>query len=1089
MGLRNSFVWRRAGSARLLLASVLLSTLIAASVTAALAGFAASSLPQAVSAELAQAPRATIVISGALDAAQARADSGVVRAEVRRAFGSVPAAFRQALWSDPIALPAPRGAKTVSLVQAAAADQIETHAVLTAGAWPTAPRAPGAPVPAAAPASVATALHLAPGTLLSLRDRLTGARVRIRLTGFYRPSNPASPYWGLDLIAASGVSVQPGFITYGPFVVAAGAFGRGHLAIGAATWLATPVISRISAAELRPLAGRLTAMQAYLTRSPDLGGLQVSTGLPAALTGVATKLIVARSLLTVGALELLLLAAAALAMTARTLASQREEESVVLSARGAGRWQLVRLALVEALLVTVVAAVAGALAGSRLAAVLARSGSLRSAGLRLHGVPAAVWWTAAAVLVLCVAIMIWPGLRPGPGVGRLRKGRQAVLSSIARSGGDGALVLLALLAGWQLRRYAAVSQTAGGFGIDPVLAVAPAVALAAAAVIPLRLLPVVARAADRLAARTRRLGTAMASWEISRRAVRQNASMLLVVLAVGTGTLALAQHQSWRRSVLDQSAFAAGADVRVETPVPVPMGLAATIAHARGVTAAMAVSTAFAVSSGSQVLAVDAARAAATVLLRSDESTLPAAALWRRIIPAGSGQSVTLPGRPARLEIIASLDLGTRSDLGPATASVTIADATGAVYTMAAGQLPADGRSHGLVVELSRTGQAIYPLKLLALSLSYTLPPVPSGRQAVVAAAGRTAVFAVHGLATSAALAGAFPSPFAQGRALAQWMPAVSADGLEIEFAAGAPPALLPYQSGPARDRTLRFNPGYGHTGQSEFTPQPPFGPVPGVLSLTAPAASVIPGIATQAFLDSEHLSVGAVLPVSAGAAALAVKIVAAVRTFPTVTSPAGGLIVDLGSAQEIVAAQSATPVPVGQWWLATTAGTPAGLPAGAVTTSRAQLSSMLQGDPLSAIPQRAVQSVAVAAALIAILGFSVSIAGRARERRSQSALLAALGVGAATQARLLCLEALAVSLPAAATGLALGAVLARLLVPAVTLTAAAAAPVPPVLVQIPLATSVGLALAIAAVPVLVAAATAAYRPDPAAQLRAVEVT
>jgi len=155
--------------------------------------------------------------------------------------------------------------------------------------------------------------------------------------------------------------------------------------------------------------------------------------------------------------------------------------------------------------------------------------------------------------------------------------------------------------------------------------------------------------------------------------------------------------------------------------------------------------------------------------------------------------------------------------------------------------------------------------------------------------------------------------------------------------------------------------------------------------------------------------------------------------------------------------------------------------------TDRARLLSALEADPLSAIPQQAVQSIAVAAALLAILGFSVSVAASVRERRSQSALLAALGVDGAAQARLLCLEALALSLPAAVTGLLLGTVLAHLLVPAVTLTATAVAPVPSVLVEVPLATAALLALTITAVPVLAAAATAVRRPDAAAQLRVAE--
>jgi hypothetical protein len=68
-----------------------------------------------------------------------------------------------------------------------------------------------------------------------------------------------------------------------------------------------------------------------------------------------------------------------------------------------------------------------------------------------------------------------------------------------------------------------------------------------------------------------------------------------------------------------------------------------------------------------------------------------------------------------------------------------------------------------------------------------------------------------------------------------------------------------------------------------------------------------------------------------------------------------------------------------------------------------------------------------------------------------------------------------------------IGVALAYVLVPAVTLTSGATAPFPPVHVVIPWGWTALLALGVAAVPVLAAAVAAAYRPDPAAQLRAGE--
>ena len=121
----------------------------------------------------------------------------------------------------------------------------------------------------------------------------------------------------------------------------------------------------------------------------------MSTGLPGLLQGVARNDVVARSLLVIGELQLLLLAVAALALAASLLASQREGETALLSARGGARWQLARLGGAESALLGVVTVVVGGLAGGWLAARLARSGPLRAAGLHLAGVAGVVWWAAA----------------------------------------------------------------------------------------------------------------------------------------------------------------------------------------------------------------------------------------------------------------------------------------------------------------------------------------------------------------------------------------------------------------------------------------------------------------------------------------------------------------------------------------------------------------------------------------------------------------------------------------------------------------------------------------------------------------------
>jgi hypothetical protein len=1098
-GARSSFVLRRMGFARLLPASLLLAILTATIVTTALASFSIRALPEALHRRLDRTEDTSIQVSGQIGTARASADTPVIAALIRSALGRVPVAMVSGRWSDQLALPKPHGASLPPLLQAAVLGNATAHTELTAGTWPG-PRKPGQPIGVALPVTTAGMLHMSVGEVLALPDSLTGTKVSIRVTGLFRPRDPAAPYWRLSLLGTTGKLIQGQFVTYGPMLVNPDALGAGGLGVSAASWLLTVDTGRITPASVAGLSRRLDAAVSALRSRQGLGGLQVATSLPQTLSALASSLVVARSLLLIGSLQLLLLATAAAALAARLMVSQREEETALLSARGVARGQLARASLAEVTLLAVTGGVAGVVLGSYLANLLMSASGLPAdsagglPGIVQRGVAGGDWWPAAAIMVLVIALVMWPALRPAtPGAARQRRGRQAVLATVASAGLDAALIALGVLAFWELRRYSAVPRLAGGsLGIDPVLSVAPVLALAGAALLPLRLLPAAARLLDRASARGRRLATALASWQVSRRPVREGGPVLLVVLAVATGTLVLAQHQSWRQSQLDQAAFATGADARVGLAAPLPLGRGASVAQARGVLAATPVS---AFNNGFSVYALGAATATDTVLLRPDLSPLPAAALWRRITPAATGAGLLLPGRPARLDMTAMLSPPRGVPLGVMSASLSVQDGSGIVYSVPAGNLPADGRYHQLTAGLS-AGQARYPLRLLGVSLSYQLPgfpPSPQPSNAAQRAANRTerreakarATLAIRALAVSAHTSGGFPAPFARAGTLTRWEAAATSAALANPEAAGIRPAVTAWRLS-AGAAALTFKVGAGHVVQRQGVPPLP---VSGQLTLIGvhPALPV-PAIATRAFFSAAGAHLGEIIQLPAGNATVPVRLVAEVRAFPTAGGDGSAVIVDQAWLQQVLVSDLQPPLPVSQWWLQTVRhGVPAGLPPGATVATSARTAAGLLTDPLPNVPQLSLLVIVIAAGLLAGIGFVVSVVAAVRERRLQDALLAALGVGRGARAGQLCLEQLMLSVPAAAAGAVIGVVLAHLLVPAVTLTTGAAAPFPPVQVVIPLGWILLLALGIAAVPVLAAAAAAFYRPDPAAQLRAGE--
>ncbi|MFY9652082.1 FtsX-like permease family protein, partial [Trebonia sp.] len=671
----------------------------------------------------------------------------------------------------------------------------------------------------------------------------------------------------------------------------------------------------------------------------------------------------------------------------------------------------------------------------------------------------------------------------------------ARLAGIAWAGGDLALVALAAVAVWELRGYSAVAHPAtGSLGIDPVVAVAPALALAGVALIPLRGLPLLARLADKATDRERRLAAALVSWQIARRPIRHAGPVLLVVVATATSTLALAGYASWKQSAADQAAFAVGSDVRVDATGGLPLGADGAITRAPGVTAATPASVA-GLGNGGQLIALDASTAGKAILLRPDLSPLPLSELWQRITPRPTG--LVLPGQPTRLQIRTTLGAGPHSSaaavraLQPALVTAWIQDAQGATYPISAAPLPFDGLPHSLVFTLSTPGQASYPLRLLGLSLSYVLPPFDPANPAFAPTASLT----VQSLAVAATASGPFAAPFSPGAAWAAWQGIGVSPGVPtgppgtyggMPPSDGTPPVFVGWHRAAGGGQQLTFNTGHDPTAQIMANEN--IGVIPGTIAITArPPSQVVPVIATAGYLAANHLGIGSLVAFSLGNFTVTAQIVASVARFPTVFGQSRALIADLAEVSDLLVAKQAMLLPVTRWWLRTADGHVPRLPAGlglSVTDRASQQAALLNNQLLKA-PRQAMVAIGVAAVLLGVLGFSISVAASLRSRRTQSAVFAALGVGKNAQAGQLCLEQFALSVPAAAAGLLAGIGLAQLVVAAITLTVDAAAPVPSALVVVPLGPAVALALVTATVPAAAAALSVLRRPDPAAQLRA----
>ncbi|MFJ2778725.1 ABC transporter permease [Kitasatospora sp. NPDC087315] len=950
------------------------------------------------------------------------------------------------------------------------------HVRLVAGSWPAAGQGN---VQTAVPQTALARLGLTADALpaeVRLDDRFGGPPLTVRVTGVYRATDTADPYWGLDPLGGREIQAG-GFTTYGPLLVDDSAFTAAGVVQDGRSWLLSPDLAGISASEAAALRDRATLLA---DQYKGTTGLQIKSELPTLLTELESSALVARSTLMIGALQLSVLAAAVLLLVVHLMATRQESENALLAARGASSVRLSVFTATESLLLALPAALLAPLFAPLLLRALASYGPLARVPLDT-GVSPALWPLAAACALACVLLTITPTLLRGAGRAVLRRAgrRQTAVTNAVRSGADLALLVLAGLAYQQLSQYSGGLSTdaSGRLGLDPVLIAAPTLALCAGTLLVLRLLPFAARLGSRLAARGRGLAPALVGWQLARRPGRATGPVLLLVLSVSTGVLALGQHSTWSASQHDQASFATAGGLRISASETAPMGQGGRYGSLPGGDRLIPVTREerrLPDGSTGHLLALDAAGFADRVPVRSDllggKSRQEVFAPLAQPAPTGPQAGLPLPGHPLRIEADINISPSKPSDEHPQLWAL-IRDRFGSTYRIMLSGVPADGDAK---VTADLTALTDAPLGSAAAPL--TLSGVVVGFDAQYGGA-------LHGKLTVRRIAVADTAP---GPATVVPVPA-DLTWSASAFVQDGPPlsAVLPTETGGQQLFKLEYVPGSLSARSQRVT----------VVPAGAPAPVEVPGVATHAYLAAVGSAVGETIRVPLGSADLPVKITAAVEALPVAGTTA--LAVDLATAGRFLAAGGKELPGPTEWWLPATGPddrTPGEAAAVLRTTPGAQnlqlrdeVADDLLSDPLSAAPQSALAAIALVTAVLASIGYAAASAASARERSGEFAVLLAIGTPRRWLRRTAAAEqALLVGL-GSVVGLGLGALIVQLIVPLVVLTPAARRPVPEVLVDLPFGWAVLLAGAITAVPLLSAFVSGRRRRDVAARLRHVE--
>jgi ABC-type lipoprotein release transport system permease subunit len=940
-------------------------------------------------------------------------------------------------------------------------DGLPDHAHLTQGGWPAATNA-------TEPLQVVLLDVVANDMGLALNDEVTlvapnihePVAVPVRLVGTFTVDDAADAYWDGDEQLTTGIIQSGRDRTLGPFLTAPESIlSNAALSSVHMRWRAIPDFNGLTVDNVAGVHDRVQALPARLPKTAT-GKLTVETGLPDILGAAQRSLLVSRTQLLLLMAQLAIIAAYAILLTASLLVDHRRVTTALLRSRGAGSGHIAWLAFLEALLLVVPAVLVApwlALAEAKLLGVV---GPLADIGLVIEpSITSDSYLLAGLAGLLCLVVLVLPAFLAARSFTSEERdlSRQETRTLGQRLGLDGVLLAVSVIALWQLSLYGAplTKTVQGTLGFDPLLVAAPALGLLAGGILALRVLPLLAAAMESWISRGRDAVASLGSRQLARRPLRYTRTALLLMLALSLGVFGLSFASTWSSSQEDQAAYQAGADVRVILPSGTATApkVAAAYAGIPSVLAAMPVErvaggVSAAKGSGSvDLLALDAETAGSIVRFRGDESTHPLGDLMRSLREGRPAPDLlALSQDAAYLQVVPVLEVVSAAEEpspGPdgepveptpdpdvldgvgLTAVAIVFDSHGHLYRLSSGEVTINGALAPILLPLQVAG----PLSLAALEIDVLHLP----QESLTTRVGVTAVSA---------------GATADG----PWT-AVPADNWAIRMAEGtdalepAPTSLVDGMVVAADGERKSFLWAFATGGRVLFTSK----------SVDA-LDTETPVIANAAFVAANGVSDGGTIEVTIDGARRTLSVAGVVKSFAT-TDPKKPLLLFDEPTLDLYRLQAAsTTRNVDEWWMA------------AEPASSEQVAAALRAEPFNsknvvtaADRTRALTTdpVAlgiigalllgfVATAIFALVALVVSAAVSARQRRTEFALLRALGLSAGQLSRWLWLENGSLVVASLVAGTVVGVVISAIALPFITVTQEATTPVPDVVVHLP---------------------------------------
>ena len=461
-------------------------------------------------------------------------------------------------------------------------------------------------------------------------------------------------------------------------------------------------------------------------------------------------------------------------------------------------------------------------------------------------------------------------------------------------------------------------------------------------------------------------------------------------------------------------------------------------------------------------------------MVRGEQQPATIASLTGALVEARPAPpTVDLPGRPQRLALAGTIRIDEAEAIGvdPVTGEqttrpinpafvaagttvvpvATLRDGRGLLHQFSGGPTPIAAGGWQFVVPLS-AGSAARRATTERLGGGLTLPLSVVGVDLVIRLPGGTLATAgrvgLDGLAMSEERDGSAWRPLDLG-AVGGWVLAFSSAGGPFE---AVPPS---FQEGigveldgvgvlPGVDR-------FGRGAAISFTPS----------AITALARDDLAAIVNRPFLEAVSGDVGDRVFVPLPGGGRRFHIVGVVDSFPTTDPARPAAMVDVATLGLLRFGANHAIQLADEWWFDVDDASPAataaiqaaragGPLAGATVTGREDTREQLSTDPLALATIGALSLGFVVAGLFAVIGLTVSAAVSARQRRTEFALLRALGLSPDQLSGWLLLENGSLVLVSLIAGTALGLLIGWVVLPFITVTQGGAIPFPPVSVEVP---------------------------------------